>query len=102
MIILTVVMFILLGFMGVLRVQAYRGSQSPDMTVLDTAMHTLVYNAHFIGVGKTSVIVSEIPDSENYLFGKTYAMTLLAPIPRVTLAKQTYYTKWSVCRYQFV
>ncbi len=83
MLLLTVAMFILLGFLGILRVQAYSGNNAPDTSVLDATMHTLVYNAHFIGVGKTSVIVSEMPDSENFLYGKTYATTLIAPIPRV-------------------
>lgn len=83
MMVITVLFFFMLGAMGILRQQAYRGVDNVDVPLTESTINTLIYNAHFIGVGKTSVIIEEMPVTENYLFGKTYFLTFLAPIPRV-------------------
>lgn len=77
--------FVLLGFMGSLRQQAYSTASGRVHQQIDdrnAALHTLAYNAHFVGVGKTSVILKQVPDKHDYLFGQSYLSIFYAPIPR--------------------
>ncbi len=45
-------------------------------------IENIVYAPHFLGVGKTSVIIATIPEKESFHFGKSYLSILFAPIPR--------------------
>ncbi len=81
----TVIAFLLLGVMGELRRQAYSRINhgfSDSQFVLADAFHTLAYNAHFIGVGKTAVVVTQIPERASFMYGSSYLSFLIAPIPR--------------------
>jgi len=78
--------FILLGFMGILRTDAYKrirgGEVAQAVSTTSATIHTLAYNAHFFGVGKTSVVVAQVPQKTDYLKGQSYLSLLYAPIPR--------------------
>lgn len=78
--------FILLGFLETLRHQSNslrRGETLENVTyTLDRSVKTFAYNAHFVGVGKTSVIVTQMPSREPFLLGSSYLALFVAPIPR--------------------
>lgn len=59
--------------------RATSGSASFSLAVLaDKTMGS----AYFMDIGKTSVIVDTVPDQVPYQLGSSYALFLLAPIPR--------------------
>ena len=77
--------FIMLGFMGNLRKQAYSTASGTTIEKTGTrnaTLHTIAYSAHFVGVGKTSVILAQVPEKQNYLYGQSYLSIFYAPIPR--------------------
>ena len=77
--------FIILGYLGTLRQQAYSRISNQDREIsysLADSFHTLAYNAHFLGVGKTAVVVSQVPKKHGYRWGTTYLTLFFAPIPR--------------------
>lgn len=77
--------FMILGFMGEMRKQAYQRinhGYTDETFALTDVMHTLAYNAHFLGVGKTAVVVAQIPEKHDFLLGSSYVSLFIAPIPR--------------------
>lgn len=79
-----IVSFLILGFMETLRQRTTdNGANQPINFHASQVLNTMIYTPHFIGVGKTSVVIHKVPRDLDYLYGKSYAMTLIAPIPRV-------------------
>ncbi len=73
---------VILSYLEVLRQQSKLGRDASTFT-FEKIIHTLVYTAHFVGVGKTSVIMHQIPQEYDYLHGRSYLSIFIAPIPRV-------------------
>jgi len=71
--------FSLLAVMQELRREAYNQQNAEPVSIVET----MVYSAHFVGVGKTSVIVEKVPRENDFLYGSSYAALLIAPVPRV-------------------
>lgn len=72
--------FLILGFMETLRQQSLTTEHvefKPAQIV-----STLIYTPHFIGVDKTSVIISQVPSEVGHLWGRSYLSIFKAPIPR--------------------
>lgn len=43
---------------------------------------SIVYSPHFVGVGKSSVVIETVPRQADYLYGQSYLALVFAPIPR--------------------
>jgi len=74
--------FLLLGFMETIRQRTNTVDEEVSFTP-GQVIDTVIYTPHFIGIGKTSSVIAKVPEQVDYLYGKSYAMTLIAPIPRV-------------------
>lgn len=72
--------FLILGFMETLRQQSLTTEHVEFKH--DQILNTVIYTPHFIGVDKTSVIVSQVPSEIGYLKGRSYLSIFIAPIPR--------------------
>jgi len=48
----------------------------------NSIVKNIIYAPHFLGVGKTSVIIAGIPNKEDFQLGKSYLSIIFAPIPR--------------------
>ncbi len=73
---------VLLSYLEGLR-QKNKVNREASTFAFTKIVHTLVYTAHFVGVGKTSVIMTQIPKKYDYLKGSSYLSVFIAPIPRV-------------------
>ena len=73
---------LLLTQLEILRQQSKMGDNA-DKFSISRVVHTLVYTAHFVGVGKTSAIVEHFPKKSDFHYGKSYLTVFIAPIPRV-------------------
>lgn len=79
--ILISVSFVLIAVLGGIR----KLKTDYDFKVADLSsevVDAIVYSPHFVGVGKSSVIVEAVPEQMEYMYGGSYLALVLAPIPR--------------------
>ena len=87
LLIVSVCAMVVLSYLEVLRQQSKSGKDVSSFA-FEKIVHTLVYTAHFVGVGKTSVIMHQIPEEYDYLNGSSYLSVFIVPIPRALWPKK--------------
>jgi len=71
--------------MGSLRFMQSRGLNFQDYRSSTTAANLLspvMASSNFLAVGKTAMLIDKVPNNYDYTYGSTYALWLIAPIPR--------------------